>query len=94
MKTTPIVHDDNAGVVGNIITLLILAIIFGGVYWFLNGGIDDLLEVFEDGASGWVDALISGTAGGLGALWSGKYGIKTSASTIWKNSKLFPQNWF
>ena len=94
MKPTPILIDNNAGVVNNILILAILGIIVGVGYFILTDGLDSLFEVFEEGAGGWVDSLISGTAGGLGALWSGKYGIKTSANTIWKNSKLSPKNWF
>ncbi len=81
------VEDENASTFSLLLIVLILATIIIGGYLAYNyiqdaGGLASLGEAGMDG-------LIGFTAGAISSLWSGKYGIKTSSSTIFNKSKVF-----
>jgi hypothetical protein len=94
MKQNSLFHDTNAGVIGNISLLLLIAVIGGGGYWLLNGGLTSIIDSIGDQAGNWVDNLIGAAAGGVSALFTGKKGIFTSLNTIKSKSKINPFNWF
>ena len=88
MKPNSLQHDDKA-FISSLINLILLLTIIAVVYLayqFLTG------TDFNDLGGGILNGSIDFAAGGIAALFTGKYGIVTSSRTIWSNSKLFGQN--
>ena len=88
MKLTKINTDENAWI-SSLINLILLLAVIGVVYvayQFLTG--TDFNDLGESVFGGAVDFA----AGGIAALFTGKYGIITNGRTVWNESKLFGRN--
>ena len=88
MKTNSL-QDDNEAFISSLINLILLLTIIAVVYiayQFVTG------TDFNDLGGSIFGGAIDFAAGGVAALFTGKYGIFTNGRTVWNESKLFGNN--